>query len=106
MSDFARVLSSHLKAHGIEDAEELAISLRAMGSDVSDQHVELWLSNELQPVTYVDFEFLRIALEMSDSEADELRGAARRDFMLRGECVRTDWSRFDEIVEGFEQCND
>jgi hypothetical protein len=93
MSDFARVLKPHLEAHGIEEAAELAIRLRGLGSDV------------LQPITYVDFEYLCIALEMSESEADEMRGAARRDFVLRGEHRRTDQRRFDEIVEGFEGDN-
>jgi hypothetical protein len=105
MSDFARVLKPHLEAHGIEDAQELAIMVRGLGSDVSDDHVVRWLSDELQPITYVDFEYLCIALEMSESEADEMRGAARRDFVLRGEHRRTDQRRFDEIVEGFEGDN-
>jgi hypothetical protein len=106
MSDFARVLKPHLEAHGIEDAQELAIMLRGLGSDVSDDHVERWLSDELQPITYVDFEYLCIALEMSDAEADKLRGAARRDFMLRAERRRENRRRFDEIVEGCELDDD
>jgi hypothetical protein len=106
MSDFAKLLKPHLEAHGIEDAEELTIRLRVLGSDVPEEWVERWLSDEPAPVTFEHLVYLEHALELDDTESDDLYWAARRDFHPLTERRREDKRRFDEIVESFEQNNE
>ena len=106
MSEFLRVIKPHLEAHGIEDAQELAIRMRGLGSDVHVEQVERWLSDELQPFTYDELEILRYVLGLGDAEHAELHRAARRDARARREGWQEYTRRFDELVERFEQGND
>jgi hypothetical protein len=106
MSDFANLLKPHLEAHGIEDAQELTIRLRVLGSDVPEEWVERWLSDEPAPVTFEHLVYLEHALELDDTESDALYWAAKRDLHLRTERRQEDKRRFGEVADGFEQNND
>ena len=104
MSDFAQALKPHLEAHGIEDAQELTIRLRVLGSGVPEEQVERWLSDEPVRVAFEHLVYLEYALGLDDAESDELYWAARRDSRL-GTVGRPEEKRrrFNEIVEGFQE---
>jgi hypothetical protein len=106
VSDLAKLLKPHLEAHGIEDAQELTIRLHVLGSDVPQEWVERWLSDEPAPVAFEHLVYLEHALELDNAESDALYWAARRDVHLRTERSQEDKRRFDEIVGDFEQNND
>ncbi len=80
MSEFARALKPHLEAHGIDDAQELALRLRGMGWGVSDEWAERWLSDRPAPITFEHIVYLELTLGLDDVESDKLYWAARRDF--------------------------
>jgi hypothetical protein len=103
MSDFAQALKPHLEAHGIEDAEELTIRLRVLGSDVPEERVERWLSDEPVPVAFEHLVYLEYTLKLNYTESDELYWAARRDSRLGTKWSQEEKRRFDEIVEGFDR---
>jgi hypothetical protein len=103
MSDFAQALKPHLEAHGIEDAQELTIRLRVLGSGVPEEQVERWLSDEPVRVAFEHLVYLEYALGLDDAESDELYWAARRDSRLGTVRRLEEKRRFNEIVEGFQE---